>query len=131
MGAGLAIGAHYVARRAQRSAEQGLVDWARVEQIAVARLANAPGTLSRADLHAADADYARAMAASIPLLEQHLGRPLPGVVERHAVVDRATWVRANVVTFSQLIDRLEPHLRSRRPQVAAWRPGLLARRTDS
>ncbi len=112
VGAGLAIGARYVARRAQHSAEQGLVDWARVEQLAVARLANAPGALTRAELHAADADYARAMAASIPLLERHLGRPLPGVVERHAVVDRATWVQANVVTFSQLIDRLEPHLAS-------------------
>ena len=112
VGAGLAIGARYVARRAQHAAEQGLVDWERVEQIAVARLANAPGALSAADLHAADDDYARAMAASIPLLERHLGRPLPGVVERHEVVDRATWVRANVVTFSQLIDRLEPHLAS-------------------
>jgi len=52
------------------------------------------------------------MATAIPLLEQHLGRPLPGVVERHEVVDRAGWARANIVTFEQLINRLEPQIRS-------------------
>ena len=92
-------------QRAQRNAPTGLVDWQRVEDLAAARLAAAPGALSPAELHAADADYARAMAAAIPLLEQHLGRPLPGVVERHEVVDRAAWARANIVTFESLVER--------------------------
>jgi coenzyme F420 biosynthesis associated uncharacterized protein len=61
-------------------------------------------------LRAAADDYGRAMTAVVPLLEARLGRPLPGVVERHAVVDRAGWARANVVTFQGLVDRIEPHL---------------------
>ena len=112
LGAGLALASRYVARRALRSADQSLVDWPRVEQIAVARLARAPGTLSVAELRGAEADYSRAMMAAIPLLEAHLGRPLPGVVERHEVVARAGWVQANIVTFAQLIKRLEPQLSS-------------------
>ena len=112
VGTGLALASRYLVQRAQRGNEQGLVDWARVEQIAVARLAAAPGSLSAWELRAADADYSRAMATAIPLLEQHLGRPLPGVVERHEVVDRQGWVRANLVTFEQIIGRLEPHIQS-------------------
>jgi coenzyme F420 biosynthesis associated uncharacterized protein len=37
---------------------------------------------------------------------------LPGVVERHEVVNRQGWAKANIVTFEQIIDRLEPQLRS-------------------
>ncbi len=107
VGAGLALATRYLAKRAQRNAPAGMVDWARVEQIAAARLAAAPGALSAAHLHSADADYARAMTTAIPLLEQHLGQPLPGVVERYEVVDRAGWARANIVTFESLIGRLE------------------------
>jgi coenzyme F420 biosynthesis associated uncharacterized protein len=113
LGAGLAIATRYIAQRAQRPAVPiGLVDWQRVEDLAVARLADAPGALSSAELKAAEADYARAMASAIPLLEQHLGRPLPGVVERHEVVDRAGWARANIVTFQSLIEHIEPHIQS-------------------
>jgi coenzyme F420 biosynthesis associated uncharacterized protein len=112
VGTGLALASRYLVQRAQRGNEQGVVDWARVEQIAVARLAAAPGSLSAWELRAADADYSRAMATAIPLLEQHLGRPLPGVVERHEVVDRQGWVRANLVTFEQILGRLEPHIQS-------------------
>ena len=112
VGAGLAIATRYLSQRAQRTTPTGLVDWQRVEDIAVARLASAPGALGPADLHSAEADYARAMATAIPLLEQHLGRPLPGVVERHEVVDRGDWARANIVTFESLIDRLEPNIRA-------------------
>jgi coenzyme F420 biosynthesis associated uncharacterized protein len=112
VGAGLALASRFLVQRAQRANEQGLVDWARVEQIAVSRLAAAPGALSASDLRAADAEYSQAMTTAIPLLEHHLGRPLPGVVERHAVVDRQGWVRANLVTFEQLIGRLEPHIQS-------------------
>ena len=112
LGTGLALASRYIAHRAQRSADQGLVDWPRVEEIAVARLAASPGALTASELRSSEADYARAMAAAIPLLEQFLGRPLPGVVERHEVVNRQGWAKANIVTFEQLIDRLEPQLRS-------------------
>jgi coenzyme F420 biosynthesis associated uncharacterized protein len=47
------------------------------------------------------------MARIVPLLEEQLGQPLPGVVERHAVVDRAGWAQANLVTFRTLVGRLE------------------------
>ncbi len=110
VGAGLAVATRYISQRSQRTTTRGLVDWARVEEIAVARLTAAQGALSAVELHAADADYARAMATAIPLLEQRLGRPLPGVVERHEVVDRAGWTRANIATFESLIDHLEPQL---------------------
>jgi coenzyme F420 biosynthesis associated uncharacterized protein len=108
--AGLALAGRYIARRARNSAHLGLVDWPRVEQLAVNRLRNVPGALPRRELLAAQDDYARAMERVVPLLEARLGQPLPGVVERHAVVDRADWARANVTTFAQLIDRIEPHL---------------------
>ena len=112
LGTGLALASRYIAHRAQRSVGQGLVDWPRVEEIAVARLAVSPGALTVSELRSAEADYARALAGAIPLLEQFLGRPLPGVVERHEVVNRQGWAKANIVTFEQIIDRLEPQLRS-------------------
>ena len=114
--AGLALASHYLARRAQRTAHLGLVDWERAEQLAVARLRRAPGTLTDDELRAAEPDYERAMQQVIPLLEAQLGMPLPGVVERHAVVSRAEWTRANIATFEQLIDRLEVHLRTANTQ---------------
>jgi len=109
--AGLAIGSRYLARRAHRAASDGLVDWRRAEQIAVNRLRHAPGALSAAELRAAERSYGRAMQQVVPLLEEQLQLPLPGVVERYAVVDRAGWARANIATFKQLIGRLEGHLR--------------------
>jgi coenzyme F420 biosynthesis associated uncharacterized protein len=112
VGAGLALATRYLTKRAVRTTPPGLVDWRRVEDLAVARLRAAPGSLTAAQLHEADADYARAMTLAVPLLEQHLGQPLPGVVERHEVVDRAGWARANLVTFEQIFDRVEPHIRA-------------------
>ena len=109
--AGLAIASRYLARRAHEATADGLVDWRRAEQIAVARLNRAPGALSAAELDVAGAAYADAMRRVVPLLEERLGMPLPGVVERHAVVDRAGWARANIATFQQLIGHLEPHIR--------------------
>jgi len=98
-------------RQIERSArEAGLVDWARVEGIAVARLRNAPGSLSAAELAAAEPDYAAAMARVVPALSEHLGTDLPGVVERVEVVDRAAWVHANVSAFAGIIGRLEGSL---------------------
>jgi coenzyme F420 biosynthesis associated uncharacterized protein len=108
--AGLAIGSRYLARRAHRAAGTGLVDWRRAEQIAVNRLRRAPDALSGAELRASARSYAAAMAQVVPLLEEQLEMPLPGVVERYSVVDRAGWARANLVTFKQLIGRLEEHL---------------------
>ena len=114
--AGLALGSRYLARRAQRVTADGLVDWDRAEQIAVSRLLNAPGALSDAELRAAQHAYDDAMRRVVPLLEQQLGQALPGVVERHAVVDRQEWARANIATFQQLISHLEPHIRAATPE---------------
>jgi len=50
------------------------------------------------------------MARIVPRLEEALATPLPGVVERASVVDRAGWVRANVGTFRTLISRMEGQL---------------------
>jgi coenzyme F420 biosynthesis associated uncharacterized protein len=108
--AGLAVASRYLARRAHRAAGDGLVDWRRAQHIAAARLARAPGALSEAELAATAADYERAMARVVPLLERRLGMPLPGVVERHSVVSRAGWARANMVVFQQLVGRLESRL---------------------
>ncbi|HEY8135567.1 MAG TPA: hypothetical protein VIF08_05960, partial [Candidatus Limnocylindrales bacterium] len=55
--AGLAIAGRLIARRAQRSAHLGLVDWPRVEQLAVNRLRNVPGALPRSELVAAQGEY--------------------------------------------------------------------------
>jgi coenzyme F420 biosynthesis associated uncharacterized protein len=108
--AGIALAGRYIARRAQRAAHLGLVDWPRVEQLAVKRLRVVPGALPRSELRAAQDDYTRSMERVVPLLEARLGQSLPGVVERHEVVDRPGWARANIATFAALVDRLEPHL---------------------
>jgi len=109
--AGLAVASRYLARRAHTVAGEGLVDWRRAEQIATTRLSRAAGSLPQSELRAAEPAYAEAMAAVVPLLETQLELPLPGVVERHAVVDRAGWARANLVTFESLIGKLEEQLR--------------------
>ena len=109
--AGLAIASRYLAKRAHEATADGLVDWRRAEQLAVSRLRAVPGALTQAELDSAGAAYTAAMQRVVPLLEQRLGLPLPGVVERHAVVDRAGWARANIATFQQLIGPLEPHIR--------------------
>jgi coenzyme F420 biosynthesis associated uncharacterized protein len=97
-------------RRAERAARRGLVDWPAVERIAVERLRATPGTLSVAELRAAEPLYATAMARVAPRLAEALGTALPGVVERAEVVDRAGWVRANVETFRSLMSRVEGDL---------------------
>ena len=109
--ASLAVASRYLARRAHTAAGEGLVDWRRAEQIAVKRLTRSAGALPQSELRAAEPAYAAAMAAVVPLLETQLELPLPGVVERYAVVDRAGWARANLVTFESLIGRLEQQLK--------------------
>ena len=107
LGAAAGITAKLLERRAGSVATKGLVDWDRAERIARGRFERAPGRLTAAELRAAEPAYQAAMAKIVPLLEQRLGSPLPGVVERHAVVDRGGWAAANLVTFRQLVRRLE------------------------
>jgi coenzyme F420 biosynthesis associated uncharacterized protein len=110
VGSALGAAATVIGRRAARLAREGLVDWRKAEEIAVNRLRNAPGTLSPDELRAAEPAYMEAMARIVPALTRALGAELPGVVERAGVVDRATWVRANITTFASLIGRLEQDL---------------------
>jgi coenzyme F420 biosynthesis associated uncharacterized protein len=108
---GVAIGAGYVWRRLTEKSgprqDPGLVDWKQVERIADRRFRSSPGALSQRELEAAVPAYEAAMTRIVPLLEQRLGSPLPGVVERHAVVDRSGWARANLVTFRHLVRHIE------------------------
>jgi coenzyme F420 biosynthesis associated uncharacterized protein len=110
--AGSALGAiaAVAARRAERSARRGLVDWDRAEAIAIARLRRAPGALDAAELRSAEGEYAAAMARIEPRLAAFLGTDLDGVSERAGVIDRAGWVRANASVFASLIGRLEGRL---------------------
>lgn len=118
--AGLAL--YVVRRQLDGAARSSMVDWPTVERLATARLRRAPGALARAELAAALPSYRAAMERIVPLLEAELGSPLPGVVERYSVVDRAAWVQANLGTFRELIAHLEAaladELRPRRGDVA-------------
>ncbi len=107
LGAAVTVAGRQLERTAR---EAGLVDWRRVEAVAVARLRSAPGALPAHELRAAEPAYALAMAKVVPALSRHLGTELPGVVDRVEVVDRAAWVRANTAAFSSLIRPLEGEL---------------------
>jgi len=110
IGSAIGAAATVVGRRAERIARRGLVDWAQVEELAIRRAERAPGRLTPMELRAAEGEYRAAMARVVPRLGEALGTPLPGVVDRAAVVDRAGWVRANVSTFRSLVSRMEVHL---------------------
>jgi coenzyme F420 biosynthesis associated uncharacterized protein len=110
IGSALGAAATVIGRRAERSARRGLVDWEVVERIAITRARKVPGALTALELRAADAAYREAMAIVVPRLSEALGTPLPGVVERASVVDRAGWIRANTSTFRALISRIEGQL---------------------
>ena len=110
VGSVIGAAATIIGRRAERAARRGLIDWAAVERIGIARAARAPGALSPAELRAAQNAYREAMALVVPRLGAALGTTLPGVVERATVVDRAGWVRANVGTFRSLMSRMEGDL---------------------
>lgn len=110
IGSALGAAATVAGRRAEKEARRGLVDWPSVERIAIERLRSAPGSLSPAELQASEPEYAEAMARIVPALSSALGSPLPGVVERAGVVDRAGWVRANTGSFASLIGKLEADL---------------------
>ena len=107
---GLVVGAAVTVaeRRIERHARAaGLIDWERVERVAVARLRRAPGVLEPWELRGTEGSYAAAMAKVVPALEAHLGTELPGVVDRVEVVDRGEWVKANTVAFASLMGRME------------------------
>jgi coenzyme F420 biosynthesis associated uncharacterized protein len=110
IGSALGAAATLAGRQAERAARRGLVDWQEVERLAVGQLAGAPGTLDAAELRATGPLYTDAMARIVPALSVALGTPLPGVVERSGVVDRAGWVRANIGSFASLIGKLEADL---------------------
>lgn len=110
VGAVLGAAVTVLGRRAEVEARTGLVDWDAVERIAAGRLRNAPGRLDAAELAAVGPAYEAAMRRVVPALERALETPLPGIVERVAVVDRAGWVRANRATFAGLFGRLEGEL---------------------
>ncbi|HSL97752.1 MAG TPA: zinc-dependent metalloprotease [Candidatus Deferrimicrobiaceae bacterium] len=110
LGSAIGAAATVLGRRAERSARRGLVDWGLVERVAIRRVERAPGGLTGLELRAADGAYREAMARVVPRLGEALGTPLPGVVDRSGVVDRAGWIRANVGTFRSLISRMEGEL---------------------
>jgi coenzyme F420 biosynthesis associated uncharacterized protein len=122
---GLGVTARVVASRVAQQGRRGLVDWDRAQGMARRRLASAPGRLTPAQLRRAEPAYARHMARVVPLLEERLGAPMPGVVERHEVVSRGQWATANISTFRSLIDHLEPHLMPRRSDTSL-RSGMAA-----
>ena len=110
VGASIGIAATLIGRRAEQSARRGLVNWDEARSVAVARLRRAPGTLTAAELRAAEPAYLEAVRVVSPALEAALGSPLPGIVERVSVVDRAGWVDANLATFAGLFARIERDL---------------------
>ena len=111
IGSALGAAATVAGRHAEQAARRGgLVDWPAVEAIAIARLRSAPGTLSPDELRGSESAYAGAMDRIVPALSTALGSPLPGVVERSGVVDRAGWVRANTGAFASLMGKLETDL---------------------
>jgi coenzyme F420 biosynthesis associated uncharacterized protein len=132
VGTALGLGAVYVSERARRSVGDGLVDWPRAEALAVARLRRAPGALRPEEIRRLEPAYEEAMRVVVPALEAALGVPLPGVVERHAVVDRAGWAYANLQVFRTIYDKIEDALGEGirpRPGSAGQSLAALANRT--
>jgi coenzyme F420 biosynthesis associated uncharacterized protein len=123
---GVGIAARAVANRMAAHTEgHGLVDWERARRISHRRLARAPGRLTSAAIAATAPAYARHMDRVVPLLEERLGAPLPGVVERHTAASRAEWADANMGTIRSLIGHLEPALVPHVPE-GSLRAGVAA-----
>ena len=110
VGAAAGATATVLARRAERSARLGLIDWRVAERVAAGRVRRAPGTLDPLELRRAEPIYAAAMFDIVPALSRALDTELPGIVERSGVVDRETWVHANVATFAGLMGKVEAGL---------------------
>jgi coenzyme F420 biosynthesis associated uncharacterized protein len=109
-GAVVGAAATVLGRRAEQSARRGLIDWKAAERQAADRVRNAPGTLDEFELRRAEPVYAAAMAAIVPALTRALEAEMPGIVERSGVVDRESWVHANVATFAGLMNKVEAEL---------------------
>ena len=111
-------------RQIERSArDAGLVDWRRVEDIAIARLRNAPGSLTAVGAARDGARLRRGDGArSCRRSSAHLGTELPGVVDRVEVVDRAAWVARE----HRGVRRAHRHARGRaaRPDAPARAAGF-------
>lgn len=107
VGGVLGAAATVLGRRAEERARTGLVDWRAVGRLAEGRLRNTPGRLHHLEIAATEPEYKAAMARVVPALEEALGAPLPGIVDRVTVVDRAGWVQADLVTFADLFGKLE------------------------
>ena len=107
VGSAVGIGATLLGRRADRSAQRGLIDWEDVERLAVGRAQAGSTGLTDLEVRAADAAYREAMSIVVPRLAEALGTPLPGVIERARVVSRADWIHANVRTFRTLVSTIE------------------------
>ena len=107
VGAALGAAVTVLGRRAEDRARTGLVDWETVGRLAERRLRRAPGGLSSDEITATEPMYAAAMARVVPALEEALAAPLPGIVDRIVVVNRAGWVQANLSTFAELFGKLE------------------------
>ena len=110
IGAAVGAGVTVLGRRAERSARRGIVDWKAAERQAADRVRNAAGTLDPYEVQRAAPIYAAAMAEIVPALSHALGSELPGIVDRSGVVDRETWVPANVATFAALMSKMEAGL---------------------
>ena len=110
--AGAALGAAMtvLSKRAEESARRGLVDWDAAERVAAGRVRRAPGTLASRELRRTEPIYAAAMAEIVPALGRALETELPGIVERSGVVDRATWVHANVAAFAAIMGKVQGNL---------------------
>jgi coenzyme F420 biosynthesis associated uncharacterized protein len=109
-GAVVGAAATVLGRRAEQSARRGLIDWKAAERQAADRVRNAPGTLDEFELRRAEPVYAAAMAEIVPALSRALEAEMPGIVERSGVVDRESWVHANVATFAGLMNKVEAEL---------------------
>ena len=110
VGAALGAAVTVLGRRAEQEARAGLVDWPAVGRLAEARLRRAPGRLSSLEIAATAPAYRAAMARVVPALEEALGVPLPGIVDRVAVVGRGGWVEANLASFAGIFGKLEGDL---------------------
>ncbi len=110
--AGAALGAvmTVLSKRAEESARRGLIDWNAAERVAAGRVRRAPGALDSLELRRAEPIYAAAMAEIVPALSRALETELPGIVERSGVVDRTTWVHANVAAFAGIMSKVQGDL---------------------
>jgi coenzyme F420 biosynthesis associated uncharacterized protein len=110
VGAVAGVAVTVLGKRAEQSARRGLIDWKAAERLAAARVRKAPGALDPFELQRAAPVYAAAMAEIVPALSRALDTELPGIVERSDVVDRETWVHANVATFAAIMGKVEGDL---------------------